>query len=366
MMLEDEHISCILLHDANGDVCNDKRLQQNERIKRMQCVLSDLSHGRGEVRLEAAREIRRLTKCSIRSRTYFGEAGAVAPLVSMLKSSNIEAKEAALLALLNLAVRHERNKVRIVKAGAISPLIELLQSAEVGLRESATAVILTLSAAHINRSIIGTSGAIPLLIKIVISGSIQSKVDAVIALLNLSTLFDNTSQMLAADAGVALTLLLKDSAKSSKVAEKVMSLLELLSKYEEGRRSVLRENGGLLAIVEVLEEGSVQGREHAVGTLLTMCQSNRCKYREAILEEGVIPGLLELTVQGTPSAQDKAKKLLELLRDSSKGQRSSCPSPPGSAMLANIVYEIIAHAENAEAGTETARRVLSEMVQLRR
>ena len=67
-------------------------------------------------------------------------------------------------------------------------------------------------------------------------------------------------------------------------------------------------------MVEVLEEGSRSAREHAVGALLVLCESNRDEYREAILNEGAIPGLLELTVEGTVLGQMKAKKLLQLLR----------------------------------------------------
>lgn len=59
------------------------------------------------LKVQAAMEIRRLTKTSKRYRRYF--SNAVKPLVDMLRSTNsFESKEAALLALLNLAVKDER------------------------------------------------------------------------------------------------------------------------------------------------------------------------------------------------------------------------------------------------------------------
>lgn len=58
----------------------------------------------GEV--EAAREVRRLTRASARHRRKL--AAAVEPLVAMLRAGMPEAGEAALLALLNLAVKDER------------------------------------------------------------------------------------------------------------------------------------------------------------------------------------------------------------------------------------------------------------------
>ena len=57
-------------------------------------------------KVEAAREIRRLAKTSQRYRRHFSDA--VNPLVQMLLYANsVEANEAALLALLNLAVKDE-------------------------------------------------------------------------------------------------------------------------------------------------------------------------------------------------------------------------------------------------------------------
>lgn len=57
-------------------------------------------------RVQAAKEIRRLTKTSPKHRRHL--EGTVVPLVSMLRSSNPEFAEAAMLALLNLAVKDER------------------------------------------------------------------------------------------------------------------------------------------------------------------------------------------------------------------------------------------------------------------
>ncbi|KAG0456612.1 hypothetical protein HPP92_024400 [Vanilla planifolia] len=59
-----------------------------------------------ECRIEAAREIRWLTKASSKNRRQL--AGAVEPLVSMLRLGSQEAAEVAMFALLNLAVKDER------------------------------------------------------------------------------------------------------------------------------------------------------------------------------------------------------------------------------------------------------------------
>ncbi|PSR87854.1 U-box domain-containing protein [Actinidia chinensis var. chinensis] len=336
--------------DTNPGVCTPRTISAVQRT--LGLIQSDDLYSK----VEAAKEIRRLTKTSKRCRRQFSVA--VAPLVDMLLSGSAEANEAALLALLNLAVKDESNKVRIVNAGALVPIISFLRSESSNLQEHATASLLTLSASSVNKPIIGASGAISLLFEILRYGSSEAKADAVLALYNLSTHSDNLSLILEAEPIPPLVDLLKTCKKSSKTVEKCSALIESLGAFEEGRMALTSEAGGVLAVVEILESGSLQSREHAVGTLLTMCQSDRCKYREPILKEGVIPGLLELTVQGTPKSQSKAQTLLRLLRNS--------PYPRSELQadtLENIVCNLISQIEGEDQSGK-AKQMLAEMVQV--
>jgi len=245
-----------------------------------------------------------------------------------------------------------------VEAGALEPIISFLKSQNLNLQESATASLLTLSASSTNKPIISACGAIPLLVKILRDGSPQAKAEAVMALSNLSTHPNNLRIILKTNPIPFIVDLLKTCKKSSKTAEKCCALIESLVDYDEGRTALTSEEGGVLAVVEVLEIGTLQSREHAVGALLTMCQSDRCKYREPILREGVIPGLLELTVQGTPKSQSKARSLLQLLRESPYPRSEIQPDT-----LENIVCSIISQIDGDDQSGK-AKKMLAEMVQV--
>ncbi|OMO55113.1 Armadillo [Corchorus capsularis] len=361
-----------------------------------------LINGDLQAKIEAARDIRKVVrKSSVKTRSKFAAAGVIQPLVFMLLSPNLDAREASLLALLNLAsakaqlhvghsfystspmrflfsfhvhdfvrskksqannVQHgsdsqEINKVNIVTAGAIPPLVELLKLQNASLRELATAAILTLSAAAPNKPTIAASGAAPLLVQILSSGSVQGKVDAVTALHNLSTCKENSIPILDAKAVSPLINLLKECKKYSKFAEKATALLEILSKSEEGRVAITDSDGGILTLVETVEDGSLVSTQHAVGALLSLCQSCREKYRELILKEGAIPGLLRLTVEGTSIAQERARTLLDLLRDTPQEKKLA------SSVLEKIVYDIATRVDGADKAAETAKRLLEDMVQ---
>ncbi|KAK9115364.1 hypothetical protein Syun_022161 [Stephania yunnanensis] len=238
-------------------------------------------------KLQAARDIRRFTKTSHKFRRQFSDA--IEPLVSMLRSDSPEFAESALLALLNLAVKDEKNKVKIINAGALNPLVGFLQTDNSTWREYATAALLTLSASAINKPSISSSGAIPLLVQILKEGSLQGKIDALMTLYNLSTQTENLASILLAKAIPPLVDLLKNCKKSSKTAEKCSALLEALLGFEEGRTALTAEEGGVLTVVEVLENGSLLSREHAVGALLTMCESDSARNFKISIESKNAP-----------------------------------------------------------------------------
>ncbi|KAG8384159.1 hypothetical protein BUALT_Bualt04G0089200 [Buddleja alternifolia] len=314
-------------------------------------------------RVQAAKEIRRLTKTSQRYRRHFS-AAQWGPLwtCSEFCSQNcacVHNERNQPFSGIFLVKRIELgNKINIVDAGALKPIIGFLQSENLALQDYAAAALITLSASSINKPIITTSGAIPLLVQVLTHGSLQAKFDSIMALYNLSTHPDNLTEILKTKPIPPLVNLLKSCKKSSKATEKCTALIESLMGFEEGRTSLTTEEGGILAVVEVLEGGSLQSREHAVGALLTMCQSDRSKYREPILKEGVIPGLLELTVQGTPKSQAKAQMLLRLLRDTPYPRSELKPDT-----LENIVFNIISRIDG-EDQTGKAKQMLAEMVQV--
>ena len=67
-----------------------------------------LSYGDLPARVQAARDIRKLARSSVKARSVFAVDSVVGPLVAMLSSCERDEGESALLALLNLAVRNER------------------------------------------------------------------------------------------------------------------------------------------------------------------------------------------------------------------------------------------------------------------
>lgn len=330
----------------------------NNKAIAEQAVVERLLKGADiDSQIAAAKEIRKLvrkSKSSSKIRCRLAAAGVISPLVSMLHLPS--ACESALLALLNLAVRDESNKIKIVMSGAVPPLVELLKLQNANLRDLATAAILTLSAAASNNPTIAAAGVGPHLVQMLSSGSVQGRVDAVTALYNLSTSTEGPKLAINPGAVPPLIGLLKECKKYSKFAEKTTALLEILSNSEEGKTAITNTKNGILTLVETVEDGSAVSTEHAVGVLLSLCQSSRDKYRMLILKEGAIPGLLRLTAEGTAKAQESARTLLDLLREPPQEKRVS------SFVIERIVYGFANQVDVTDTVAETAKRFLQDMV----
>ncbi|KAK7339592.1 hypothetical protein VNO77_20270 [Canavalia gladiata] len=319
-------------------------------------VVENLWNGNREMKIQAAIELRKFSR---KQRHNLAERGVMVPLISMLHSEDYEAIEVALSALLSLAFGSERNKSRIIKSGALPVLLSLLHCQSQTVVELTIATLLTISSCNANKVAIASSWAIQLLAQFLnnSTSSYQSQLDTVATLHNLSTCQEIITPFIVSSGVIpSLLELIHTSEKSSTLVEKAIGLLEhIVSSSESALCEAASIGGAVRTLVETIEDGSFQSKEHAVGTLLLICQSCREKYRGMILKEGVMPGLLQLSVNGTWRAKNLAKKLLLLLRDGTNYGSTSKQINHG--LIERIMEEI----DDAEE-EETTLRLVQDMV----
>ncbi|KAL4653341.1 hypothetical protein ACB092_01G295900 [Castanea dentata] len=281
-------------------------------------VVQHLFNGARVAMIEAARELGKLSS----KQRHKDKRGVIKPLILMLHSQYYEAIEAALFALLCLTLGSERNKIRVVKSGAIPDLLSLLQCQNEALIELTLAAMFILYSCTANKLAIASSGTIQHLIQFLNGGvnnmssiGMKPKLDAIATLHNLSTCDQIIPSIASSSLLSSILQLIHNSEKSSELVEKTMGLLEnIASSSENALCEIASTHGVICAMVETKEDGSPQCKEHAVEILLLICQSNKEIYRRLILREGVMPGLLKLSVRGTRRAKDMARELLLLLR----------------------------------------------------
>ncbi|XP_050380031.1 U-box domain-containing protein 6 [Argentina anserina] len=331
-------------------------------------LLQNLVTGDVVAQIQAATQLGNL---SGKQRQSLAERGVMLPLISMLHSQDFEAIEAALLALLSLAFGSERNKRWILKSGALPALISLLQCRSKALMELAITALMILSSCKANKLSIASSGAIEQIVGILnggydnanghsmnmISISMQARLDAIATLHNFSTCHHILPSLVSSGVVFSLLQIICSCEKQSQLVEKAIALLDdIVSSTKIPLEEISSTCGAIGALVETLEEGSMESKEHAVRILLLICQSCRENSRGLILREGVMPGLLQLTVEGTWRAKAMADELLLLLRECSSYDRRNQQSR--NVVIEQIMQEI--DAEEEVAGS-TALRVLAKL-----
>lgn len=118
------------------------------------------------------------------------------------------------------------------------------------------------------------------------------------------------------------------------LAKYCLELMSSLSCMEDTLKLITATEGCLASISEFLETGTHQEQDHALVILLSLC-SGSFENCLLLMKEGVIPALVDISVNGSQEGQGNAKRLLCLLRDLRhnehlNGSGSGSDSPTGS------------------------------------
>ncbi|CAJ2643635.1 U-box domain-containing protein 3-like [Trifolium pratense] len=293
--------------------------KKEEILTELKQVVKELREEDSTKRRIAAARVRSLAKDDSEARGTLAMLGAISPLVGMLDSQDLHSQIDSLYALLNLGIGNDANKAAIVKIGAVHKMLKIVESSCVvdsSVSEAIVANFLGLSALDLNKPIIGSSGAIPFLVRTLQNldnsskGSSQVKQDAFRALYNLSINQANISFVLETD----LVLFLINSIEDMEVSERVLSILSNLVSSPEGRKAISAVRDAITILVDVLNwTDSPKCQEKASYILMIMAHKAYAD-RQAMIEAGIVSSLLELTLVGTALAQKRASRILECFR----------------------------------------------------
>ncbi|KAK4798571.1 hypothetical protein SAY86_030897 [Trapa natans] len=151
------------------------------------------------------------------------------------------------------------------------------------------------------------------------NGTNRGKKDAITTLYKLCTIRPNKERVV--NAGAVRPLVGMVAEQGNGMAEKALVVLSSLAAIEDGKEAIV-EDGGIAALLEVIEDGSVKGKEFAVTALLQLC-TDSVRNRGLLVREGGIPPLVALSQSGSVKAKHKAEALLGYLRESRQEVSSS-------------------------------------------
>ncbi|XP_073131138.1 U-box domain-containing protein 6-like [Henckelia pumila] len=276
-------------------------------------------------------QIRLLLKDDEEARIYMGANGLVEALLHFLDSAvsyrNGMAQEIGAMALFNLAVNNNRNKELLLASGVLPILQKMIANTDsVG---ATTALYLNLSCLDEAKAIIGTTQEVVYFLISILKheSDEQCKIDALHTLYNISSHSTNIPHLLEAGIIDGLQNLITHPSDHSSI-EKCIAMLIYLASSKSARDEIIASPGLITGLATILDVGESVEQEQAAACLLILCNtSDKCC--EMVLQEGVIPSLVSISVNGTVRGKQKAQKLLMLFRE----QRQRDPSPVPSRLM---------------------------------
>ncbi|KAK3224135.1 hypothetical protein Dsin_011160 [Dipteronia sinensis] len=236
----------------------------------------------------------------------------VEPLIRFLRdaldSNDIRAQSIGSQLLLTF-VKKNRRAIQYLPEDTFDLLASFLNSEVI--TGEVLAIIEVLSSHPNCRSKIVASGAFAPILQILDADNREFQEHAIIALLHLSSNNEIYSHIVPPSECIQkLVPFLKDAT----LAGHCLIILKNMCVNVEARASVAETSGCLPSIAELLEIGSGEDQEHAVAILLSLC-SQRVQYCQLVMNEGVIPALVNISINGNEAGKVTALELLRLLRD---------------------------------------------------
>ncbi|CAJ2651879.1 unnamed protein product [Trifolium pratense] len=274
-----------------------------------------LVFGTDEQKNKAAYEIRLLAKSNVFNTACLVENGTVPPLLDLVLTSTMQ--ENAISALLKLS-KHSNGREVIMESRGLKTIVKVLNRGySLEARRVAGGIIFYLTSVKEYRKLIGeNSEAVSGLVKLIKEGTIRGKKSAVDAIFGLLLLAKNHSKVLASGVVPVIISVLASSDKRY-VVNDCLAVLVALAESVEGSRAVL-ECSGFGLVVRIWQSATLRAeKEYCVSILSSLCVNIGVEVVDVLAKNAsvVMPLLYSLLTDGTPQAEKKARRLINVLQE---------------------------------------------------
>ncbi|KAJ4869827.1 U-box domain-containing protein 38 [Raphanus sativus] len=262
--------------------------------------------------------MRKMTRTKDEARVSLCSSRILSLLKFMIVSRYSLVQTNSLASLVNLSLE-KTNKLTIVRLGFVPLLIDVLKSGSKEAQEHAAGSIFSLSLEDDNKMPIGVLGALqPLLHALRAAESDRTRHDAGLALYHLSLNQTNRLKLVRLGAVPVLFSLVR----SGESASRALLVICNLACCSEGRSAMLDANAVAILVGKLREEerrreesrSSAAARENCVAALFALSHES-LRFKGLAKEARVVEVLKEVEERGTERAREKARKILQLMRE---------------------------------------------------
>ena len=254
----------------------------------------------------AAAALRNLAAGDDAIRAAIAAAGAIEPLV---RDGDAPGKANAAAALWTLAAGDDAMKAAIAAAGAIEPLVALVRDGDAQGKAFAAGALWNLAGGDVAiKAAIAAAGAIEPLVALVRDGDAQGKACAAAALGNVAASDDAiVSAIAAAGAIEPLVALVRDGDTQSKAC--AAAALWSLTGGDDAIKAAIVAAGAIEPLVALVRDGDAEGKAHAAAALQNLAASDDAM-KAAIAAAGAIEPLVVLVRDGDAEGKARAAAAL--------------------------------------------------------
>lgn len=259
---------------------------------------------------EAVISFRKLTRTREETRFQLCTPRILSALRVLITSRYASVQVNSVAALVNLSLEN-RNKVKVVRSGIVPPLIDVLKGGFQESQEHAAGALFSLALDDQNKTAIGVLGALPPLLHALRSESERTRHDSALALYHLSLIQSNRVKLVKLGAVQALLGMVKTGHMTSRI----LLILCNLASSSEGRAAML-DGGAVECFVCMLRRGAFDSestRENCLAALYGLSRGG-LRFKGLAKEAAAEELLVQVEEMGSERAKDKARKILEVLR----------------------------------------------------
>ncbi|GJY31984.1 U-box domain-containing protein 5 [Tanacetum coccineum] len=176
--------------------------------------------------------------------------------------------------------------------------------------EEALSIIEELSSHQNCRSEIASSNALTYIFKFLDTQIIEIQTPALKILYNLTLTRNVRSLIVSSDLIPKLVTLSEDDSLS----RYCLAILTNLCGTQDNKSIIAETDGCIPFIARVLESDSCDEQEQALEILVSLC-SQSIEYCRLVMDEGVIPSVVSISINGNENGKSKAHEMLRLLHD---------------------------------------------------
>jgi hypothetical protein len=254
--------------------------------------------------------LRKITRTKVEIRVSLCTPRLLPALRALIASRHFVVKTNAIASLVNLSLE-KANKVKIVRSGFIPILIDVLKGGFSEAQEHAAGAFFSLALEDQNRMAIGVLGALQPLMQALKAESERARHDSAMALYHLSLMQSNRVKLVKLG---AVSMLLS-MVNSGDLASRLLLVLCNLAACNEGRSAMLDSNA-VAILVGILREGggghSEVIQESCVAALFALSHGSM-RFKGLAKEARAEEVLREIEERGSKRAREKAKRILMMM-----------------------------------------------------